>query len=84
MVAVRHAFSVRVAERRAPGVARLGEGAAGVAALVAPIFDFLIPNLPSFMYGLPSFMYAPFWFALELGLEGPPGLLADGHLLPDA
>ena len=42
-----------------------------------PIFDFLIPNLP-------SFMYAPFWFALGLGLEGPPGLLADGHLLPNA
>jgi hypothetical protein len=47
-------------------------------------FRFSYTKFTEFLYGFTEFLYAPFWFALELGPEGPPDLLADGHLLPHA
>jgi len=47
-------------------------------------FRFSYTKFIEFLYGFIEFLYAPSWFALELGLEGPPGLLADGRLLPNA
>jgi hypothetical protein len=48
----------------------------------APIFDFSETKLWSVYVKLWSVYVTWFCFALELALEGPPGPLADGHLLP--
>lgn len=50
----------------------------------APIFDFSETKLWSVYVKLWSVYVTWFCFALELALEGPPGPLADGHLLPHA